>query len=55
MTEPRNMHRDRETEATTDDREPEVRPEVINDLDVPGDDADVIRAGYLSEACERTL
>jgi len=41
MTEPRDMHSERDTDATTADREPEVTPEVIKDLDVTGDDADV--------------
>jgi hypothetical protein len=41
MTEPRDAHRDRDTEATTADRNPEVKPELIKDLDVTGDDADV--------------
>ena len=45
MTEPRDMRRDEQTKAMTADRDPEVRPEVIQDLDVPGDDEDVIRAG----------
>ena len=45
MTEPRDMHRDRETEATTADRQPEVRPELIQDLDLADDDVEVIRAG----------
>jgi hypothetical protein len=34
MTGPRDMQRERPTEATS----PGVRPEVIKDLDVPGDD-----------------
>jgi hypothetical protein len=41
MTEPRDIHRDRETGATTADRELEVKPEVIKDLDVP-DEEDII-------------
>jgi hypothetical protein len=41
MTEPPDMHGERDTDAMTADREPEVRPEVIKDLDVTGDDADV--------------
>jgi len=44
MTEPRDMQRERETEATTADR-PEGQPEVVQDLDAAGDDADVIRGG----------
>ena len=43
MTKPRDMHRERQTEATTD-RDLEVRPEVIADLDVPGDE-DIIGGG----------
>jgi hypothetical protein len=49
MTEVRDSHdraargvpRELQAEATSADREPEVRPEVIKDLDVTGDDADV--------------
>lgn len=44
LTEPRDMQRERETEAATDPG-PEVRPEVIKDLDVTGDDAGDIAAG----------
>jgi hypothetical protein len=44
MTEPRDQHNDRETEAATQDREPDVRPEMIEDLDLPGED-EVIRGG----------
>jgi hypothetical protein len=51
MTEPRNMHRDQETNTTTAEAEPEVKPEVITDLDLAGDDADVVRGG----ACVNTL
>jgi hypothetical protein len=47
MTEPRDKHDDRRTDAATADREPEVRPELIRDLDVPGDDDDAIRGGCL--------
>ncbi len=42
MTEPRAMQRERETEAMTADREPEVNPEVIQDLDMTGGDAENI-------------
>ena len=41
MTEPRDMQHERQAEATT----PEVRPEVIRDLDVPAGDADRSSAG----------
>jgi hypothetical protein len=41
MTEPHDPHRDRDTEATTADRNLEVKPELIKDLDVTGEDADV--------------
>jgi hypothetical protein len=44
MTEPRNTKTRREAQARAD-REPEVRPEVIQDLDVTGDDADIIAGG----------
>ncbi len=44
MTEPRKPEPDREAEAQAD-REPEVRPEVIKDLDVTGDDAEDIAGG----------
>ena len=44
MTEPRDSH-DRYTETTAADRELEVRPEVITDLDVTADDADAIVGG----------
>jgi hypothetical protein len=37
--------REQQTEATVADREPEVRPEVIKDLDVSGDDADNVAGG----------
>ncbi len=50
MTEPRHTepHRDAETHA---DREPEVKPEVISDLDVPSDDAKHIAGASLIK-CE---
>ncbi len=48
MTEPRDMHRERETEPATADQEPEVRPELIKDLDVTGDDAGNIAGGSCS-------
>jgi hypothetical protein len=44
MTEPRDLELKREAEEQAN-REPEVKPEVIEDLDVEADDADVIRAG----------
>jgi hypothetical protein len=44
MTEPRNLEPDREAQ-THAGREPEVRPEVIQDLDMPDDDADIIAGG----------
>jgi hypothetical protein len=44
MTEPRKPEPDREAQ-TRADRDPEVRPEVIQDLDVIGDDADNIAGG----------
>lgn len=47
MTEPRDIRRQRDTDATATDREPEVRAELIQDLDVPGDDADDIAGGTL--------
>ncbi len=45
MTEPRDMHRDRETEPAPADPALEVNPERIKDLDVTGDDADNIAGG----------
>lgn len=45
MTEPRKMQLARQTKATRADREPEVKPELIQDLDVTSGDADVIRGG----------
>jgi hypothetical protein len=45
MTEPRDVQREREAEATAADREPEIRLEVIQDLDLTGADADIIRGG----------
>jgi hypothetical protein len=52
MTEPRDKHHDRQTSEATAGREPEVRPNLIADLDVPGDDADVMGGGTrLSETC----
>jgi hypothetical protein len=47
MTKPR----ERETEAATSDQEPQVRPEVIQDLDLAGDDADKIAGGCPSTKC----
>jgi hypothetical protein len=49
MTEPRDMHRELQTETATDPQ-PEVRPEVIQDLDVTGEGADDIRGG----ACQKS-
>jgi hypothetical protein len=56
MTEPRDNHHDRQTDAATHDREPQVRPELIKDLDVTGDDADGIAGGcsYTTTVCEPT-
>jgi hypothetical protein len=53
MTEPRSFEPDRE-DATQADREPEVRPELIKDLDVTGDDAGDIVGGcsYTTTTCE---
>jgi hypothetical protein len=48
MTEPRDKHDDRPTDATTDDREPQVKPELIKDLDVSGDDVGDIARGSCS-------
>jgi hypothetical protein len=45
MTEPRDIEHELDAEATTTDRELEVRPEVIKDLDVTGDDARDIAGG----------
>lgn len=44
MTEPRDVEPDRQAEAHAD-REPEVRPELIKDLDVTGDDAGDVAGG----------
>jgi hypothetical protein len=44
MTEPRSFEPDRE-DAAQADREPEVKPELIKDLDVTGDDAGEIVGG----------
>ena len=51
MTEPRDKHDDRDTEAATADPKLEVRPEVIKDLDVPADDADVMGGGITGHCC----
>jgi hypothetical protein len=49
MTEPRDMQHQRQPTATTTDRDPEARPEVIQDLDVPAaDDANI--AGGMKSA-----
>jgi hypothetical protein len=45
MTEPRDMHRDGETEPAPADPVLEVTPELIKDLDVTGDDAYNIAGG----------
>ena len=46
MTEPRDVEPDRQAEAHAD-RELEVRPELIKDLDVKGDDAGDVAGGEL--------
>ncbi len=46
MTEPRDTQGEVQAGAAAD-QEPEVRPELIQDLDVPGDDADDIVGGTL--------
>lgn len=48
MTEPRDVQREHGTEAATADRELEVRPEVISDLDLADQDVDLIRGGPCS-------
>jgi hypothetical protein len=53
MTDPSDMQHEPETEATPDP-EPEVRPEVIKDLDVTSDDADVIAGGCPQTSCHYT-
>jgi hypothetical protein len=45
MTEPRDMQHELHTEATAADGEPEVRPEVIQDLDLANEEAEDIRGG----------
>jgi hypothetical protein len=56
MTEPRDNHHDRQTDAATAAREPDVRPELIKDLDVTSDDADVMGGGTrLSHTCHPSL
>jgi hypothetical protein len=52
MTDPRNFEPDRQAEAHAD-REPEVRPELIKDLDVTGDDAGNIAGGSCSSFSNR--
>ena len=49
MTEPRDFKPDREA-ATHAGRDPEVKPELIQDRGVPGDDTDNVAAG----ACIQT-
>src|SRR5689334_6163680 len=44
MTDPHETQRDRKTEATADPK-PEVKPELIKDLDVTGEDAENIAGG----------
>jgi hypothetical protein len=44
VTEPRDHRADRQTDAATAAREPELRHEVIQDLDLP-EDEDIIGAG----------
>jgi hypothetical protein len=44
MTEPRDTQENRPDEAAAD-QEPEVMPEVIQDLDVTGDDAGDVAGG----------
>ena len=52
MTELRDMQGDRGTEVATADRELEVKPEVIQDLDLADEDADDIRGGRCAaEVC----
>ena len=54
MTEPRTVEPAGEA-GTHADRDPEVKPEIISDLDVPGDDARHILGGSMvacpSEGC----
>lgn len=47
MTEPRDTQREPQAQAAADPG-PEVRPEVIQDLDVTGDAADRIAGGIAS-------
>jgi hypothetical protein len=47
MTEPRDTQRDLPTDVAADP-EPEVKPEVIQDLDVTGDDAADVVGGRTS-------
>jgi hypothetical protein len=46
MTEPHSIEPAREA-GTHADRDPEVKPEIISDLDVPGDDARHILGGSM--------
>ncbi len=50
MTEPRNFEPERGAQ-TRADREPEVSPEVIQDLDMTEDDLDVMGGGLRSDTC----
>jgi hypothetical protein len=45
MTEPPDVHRDWETQPTPADPALEVKPELIKDLDVTGDDVNNIVGG----------
>jgi hypothetical protein len=46
MTEARNSEHDREVAEQTD-QDPEVKPEVIKDLDVTSDDAEHVAGGSI--------
>ena len=45
MTEPREYPNEQDTTREAD-LEPQVKPELIKDLDVPSDDTDAIVGGY---------
>jgi hypothetical protein len=49
MTEARNSEHDPEVAEQTD-QDPEAKPEVIKDLDVTSDDADVIPGGMCGKS-----
>jgi hypothetical protein len=53
MTDPQDMHSDRETPPAPADPAPEVKPELIKDLDVTGDDAYNIAGGCSWTVTER--